>query len=238
MKIKFLIASMVCVGTFLSVAEAAEEMSLTPSVWAGWMRGSMTVDGQKAKVSRASDEYFSDLDIGYSGELILRNDEMVVLGFIDYFDPMSANVKVGGQKGELDSSQLIGGLAIGYPFGSGSSTFDVLVGLQTVQLDNDLEMFGGATYSEKEEVYDAVLMVRIKQELFSNFFINIPLTIGGGYLSESEFVYDAGVQLLYQFGDSLDVRAGYRIAGYDFGDSSDSTDFYQQGYTLGLGLNF
>jgi hypothetical protein len=122
--------------------------------------------------------------------------------------------------------------------GSGTPTFDVLVGLQYLDMDNTLELTGGSPESESDTVYDMVLMVRYKQELFSNFYINIPLAIGGGSLSDSEFVYDAAVQLLYQFGDSFDVRAGYRIAGYDFSEDTDATDFYQQGYTLGVGMTF
>ena len=237
MKVNFLLAAMLCLSTFCTVASAKEEMELVPSVWAAWMRGSVNVNGQNAKVVRAADDYFDNLNYGYSLELALRNDQMVILGFVDYFDPLSSDVTVDGQPGTLESSEIIGCIAVGYPLASGKSTVDFLIGLQTVQLDNKLEVNGVPT-KDSTDVYDAVLMLRIKQELFSNFYINIPLSIGGSYMGDSEFVYDAAIQLLYQFGDSFDVRAGYRISGYDFSEDADATDFYQQGYTLGIGLTF
>jgi hypothetical protein len=241
MKMKILVVGILCLNTLSAVAAAKkgdESMELAPSVWAAWMRGSIVVDGQKAEVARDADDYFSNLNYGYSVELMLRNTKMVLLGFVDYFDPISSDVTVSGQEGALDSSEIIGCIAVGYPLGSGTSTVDILVGLQTLRLDNELKISGGASYSGSTDIYDAVLMLRVKKELFSNFYINIPLSIGGTYLSDSEFVYDAGVQLLYQFGENFDVRAGYRISGYDFSEDANATDFYQQGYTLGLGITF
>ena len=238
MKLKILLAGMLCLSALSTVEAANDELELVPSVWAAWMRGNVNVDGQKAKVARDADNYFSDLNYGYSLELVLRNDQMVLLGFVDYFDPLSSDITVGGVEGTLDSSEIVGCIAVGYPLASGKSTMDILFGLQTLRLDNDLQLNGSAPSSDSTDVYDAVIMLRIKQELFSNCYLNIPLTIGGTYLSDSQFVYDAGIQLLYQFGDSFDVRAGYRISGYDLGEDEDSTDFYQQGYTLGLGIVF
>jgi hypothetical protein len=237
MKIKILILVMLCVNAFSAQNTTSDELEFVPSVWAAWMRGAIMVNGQKAEIDRAGDDYFSDLSYGGSAELVLRNSSMVLLGSFDYFDTISSDVTVSGQQGSLDSSEIIGCIAVGYPMGSGNSTFDALIGLQTLQLDNDL-MVSGNSQSQSTDIYDVMFMLRIKQELFSNCYINIPLAIGGGSLSDSEFVYDAAVQLLYQFGDSFDVRAGYRIAGYDFSEDTDATDFYQQGYTLGVGMTF
>ncbi|MEI6891505.1 MAG: hypothetical protein V5783_04950 [Pontiella sp.] len=237
MKVNVFVVGLLCLSTLPSMVLAADELELVPSIWGAWMRGSVNVDGQMAKVRRASDEYFSDLDYGYSLELVLRNNQMVLLGFVDYFDPLTAKVTVGDKMGTLDSSEIVGCIAVGYPLAAGNSTVDFLVGFQMLSMDHELEL-EGKSYSESIDVYDAVLMLRIKQELFSNCYINIPLSIGGTYLSDSQFVYDAGVQLLYQFGETFDVRAGYRISGYDLGEDDDSTDFYQQGYMLSLGLVF
>jgi hypothetical protein len=163
---------------------------------------------------------------------------MVLLGSIDYFENISSDVTVGSQQGKLETSEIIGCIAVGYPLAAGKSTVDILVGLQTLRLDNELKLAGGESYSDSTDIYDAVLMLRIQQQLFSKLYLNIPLLIGGTYFSDSEFVYDAGVQLLYQFSDQFDVRAGYRISGYDFSEGTGFTDFYQQGYTLGLGIAF
>lgn len=240
MKIKIVVAVLLCMNalSMRAAAQGGESMDLVPSVWAAWMRGSMNVDGQQAKVVRKGDDYFENLDYGYSLELSLRNSQMVLLGFVDYFDPLTSEVTVDGAPGTLESSEIIGGLAVGYPMGSGTSTLDVLFGFQTLRLDNDLYITGGASYSDSSDIYDAVVMVRIKQQLFSNLYVHIPLSMGGTYLSDSQFVYDAGIQLLYKFGKTIDLRAGYRITGFDFSDDADATDFYQQGYTAGVGITF
>ncbi|MDF7799685.1 hypothetical protein P4C99_09420 [Pontiellaceae bacterium B1224] len=239
MKIKILLLVMLCVNAFAAQKKASsEELEFVVSGWAAWMRGAVIVNGQKAKVHRDSEDYFNDLNYGGSGELILRNSSMVLLGAVDYFDNISSDVTVNGQQGSLDSSELIGCIAVGYPLGSGYSTMDFFIGLQTLRMDNTLQVTGSTKQSQSTDIYDVVFMMRLKQELFSNCYLNIPLSLGGGYLSDSEFVYDVAVQLMYQFGDSFDVRAGYRISGYDFSEDASATDFYQQGYTLGLGMTF
>jgi hypothetical protein len=219
-------------------ATASDSLDMAVSGWAGWMRGNVVVNGQNAKIHRDAEDYFGDLNYGGSAELSIKNSSMVLLGSVDYFDSISSDITVGSQAGTLESSEIIGCIAVGYPMGSGTTTFDVLVGLQILDMDNKLELNGSSPQRESEDAYDVVLMVRYKQELFSSFYINVPLSIGGSYLSDSEFVYDAAVQFLYMFGDSFDVRAGYRISGYDFSDKAGATDFYQQGYTLGIGMTF
>jgi hypothetical protein len=238
MKSKLFLAIILGLSTLSAVAANNQAIELVPSVWAVWMRGSMAVDGQEAKINRDSEDYFGDLDYGGSAELVLRNNKTVLLGSFDYFDSISSDVTVSGQAGTLESSEIKGCIAIGYPLSMGKSTVDVLAGLQTLRLDNELKLTAGPSYSDSANIYDVVLMLRIKQELFSKLYLNIPLSIGGAYLSDSDFVYDAGVQLLFQFSDKFDVRAGYRIAGYDFSEDAVTTDFYQQGYTLGLGITF
>ncbi|MDF7806942.1 hypothetical protein P4E94_05790 [Pontiellaceae bacterium B12219] len=238
MKINFLLASLLGLSAASFGAAASDSLDMAVSGWAGWMRGNVVVNGQNAKIHRDSEDYFGDLNYGGSAELSIKNSSMVLLGSVDYLDNITSEVTVGALEGSLESSEIIGCVAVGYPMGSGTTTFDVLIGLQYLDMDNTLELSGGSPNSESETAYDMVLMVRYKQELFSSFYINIPLSIGGTYLSDSEFIYDAGVQLLYQFGDSFDLRAGYRISGYDFSDDAGATDFYQQGYTLGIGMTF
>lgn len=235
MKTKILLA--LILGLNIPAAFAQESMGVAASGWAGWMRGDVVVDGQTAKVQRDSDNYFDDLDYAYALELTLRNSSMVVLGSFDYYDSISSEVTVNGASGSLDSSENIYCLALGYPMGSGSTTFDFLVGLQVLDMENKLNV-GGTISKDDATMYDAVAMVRYQQELFSGFYLNIPLSIGGGYLSDSQFVYDAGLQLMYQFGSSFDVRVGYRISGYDFSEDTPASDFYQQGYTATLGITF
>lgn len=244
MKLKFIIAVMLCLSSLSALAAAkksAESMELVPSVWGAFMRGDVVVNGKKAEVHRDTWDYYKDLSVGGSLELALRNQSMVVVGAIDYFDDISSAVTVGSQAGTLETSEMVGVIAVGYPFApvGEKTTFDALFGLQWQQMKNNLKLDGGDTESAKTEVYDPVVMVRIKTQLGSKLYINIPLSFGLSYLGDSEMVYDAGVQLLYQFTDTFDVRAGYRVSSFDYQeDANQKWDYYVQGYTLGLGVTF
>jgi len=216
-------------------------MELVPSVWAAWMRGNVVVNGQQANIIRESGDYFDNLSLGGSVELVLRNNKMVILGSVDYFDNIESDVMVVDQPGTLETSEIIGCIAIGYPLAppSRKMNIDALVGLQGMRMDNELKLIGSESQSGSTDVYDLVMMLRIKLLLANKLYLNIPLSLGGPYLGESDLVYDAGAQLLYKLTDKFDIRAGYRISGYDYqGNANNKWEFYQQGYTLGLGILF
>ena len=241
MKLKFSVLVILCLSALSAVAAPKESMEVVPSVWGAWMRGNVVVNGQNAKISREADNYFNDLAIGGSAEVILRNNKMVLLGSVDYFDNISSDVTVSGLTGTLETSEIIGCVAIGYPIAPPSRTmnFDALVGVQGLRMDNELRLDGSGPENASTDVFDMVVMLRIKMMLGSKLYLNVPLSLGGPYLGDSEFVYDAAAQLLYKATDKIDVRAGYRISGYDYNeDANNQWDFYQQGFTLGLGVVF
>jgi len=221
-------------------AAETEGMELSANAWAAWMRGDVTVNGQSARIVRDSDNYFEDLSVGGTLELSLRNSKMVLMGYVDYFDPLASDVVVANQPGTLDTAEIVGCIAVGVPLAppGGKSTFDVLAGLQGVRMENEL-MVGGATQNASTDVFDPVIMLRAKMQLGNKLYLYIPLSFGLSYVGDSELVYDAGLQVLFQATKSLDVRAGYRISGFDYReDANNKWNFYQQGYTLGLGLTF
>lgn len=243
MKLKFIVLGLLCLNTFSALAagkKSNESLELAASAWGGFMRGNVVVNGQKADVQRDTWDYFEDLSVGGSLELALRNSSMVLIGSVDYFDTISSDVISGGQPGTLDSSEIVGCIAVGYPFApvGGKTTFDALFGFQWQEVENQLTV-NGKKNSSKVEVYDPVVMLRIKTQLGGKLFLNVPLSFGLSYLGESDFVYDAGLQLLYQLTNTFDVRAGYRISGYDYQeDANNKWDYYVQGYTLGIGMTF
>jgi hypothetical protein len=222
-------------------AAPKESMELVPSVWAAWMRGNVVVNGQNAKIAREADNYFEDLSFGGSAELVLRNNKMVLLGSVDYFDNLSSDVTAGSRTGTLETTEIVGCIAIGYPLAppSRKMNFDFLVGLQGLRMDNELKLDGDSPENARTDVYDMVVMLRIKMMLGNKLYLNVPLALGGIYLGDSELVYDAAAQLLYKVTDEFDVRAGYRISGYEYDeDAGNQWDFYQQGFTLGFGVLF
>jgi hypothetical protein len=241
MNLKILVVVMLCLNALSAGAAKNESMELVPSVWGAWMRGNVVVNGQNAKIGREADNYFEDLSLGGSAELILRNKKMVLLGSVDYFDNILSDVTVGSKTGTLETTEIIGCIAIGYPLAppSRKMNFDLLVGLQGLRMDNALKLDGDSPENARTDVFDTVMMLRIKMMLGNKLYLNIPLSLGGIYLGESELVYDVGAQLLYKVTDKFDVRAGYRISGYEYQeDANNKWDFYQQGFTLGLGIAF
>lgn len=240
MKAKMVLVALLGLNALSAVAAETEGMELSGNAWAAWMRGNMVVNGQYAQVVRDSGNYFEDLSVGGTLELALRNNKMVLLGYVDYFDPISSDVMVGNQAGTLDTSEILGCIAVGYPLAppGGKSTFDIFIGFQGMRVDNELWV-GGGVQNASTDVYDSVLMLRSKMQLGTKFYLYIPLSFGLSFMGESELVYDAGLQLSFQATKNLDVRAGYRISGFKYQeDTLNHWDFYQQGYTLGLGLTF
>ena len=155
MKLKFLVAVMLCLNALSAVAAPKESIEVVPSVWAAWMRGNVVVNGQNAKISREADNYFNDLAIGGSAELILRNNKMVLLGSVDYFDNISSDVSVGSKLGTLETSEIIGCIAIGYPLAppSRNMNFDFLVGVQGLRMENELKLVGDSPQSASTDVF-------------------------------------------------------------------------------------
>jgi hypothetical protein len=232
---------MLCLNALSAFAANKETIELVPSVWAAWLRGNVVVNGQNAEVARDWDNYSEDLAFGGSLELVLRNKKMILLGSVDYFDNISSDVMVGSQPATLETSEIIGCLAIGYPLArpSAKMTADFLVGLQGLRMDNELKQSGVGSQSARTDIFDTVIMLRIKMLLTSRLYLHVPLAVGGPYLGESELVYDVGAQLLFNVTDKFDLRAGYRISGYDYEeDANNQWDFYQQGFTLGFGVIF
>jgi hypothetical protein len=241
MKLKCTVTALLCLNALSAGAAPKDSMEVVPSVWAAWMRGNVVVNGQNVKIAREADNYFEDLSFGGSAELVLRNNKMVLLGAVDYFDNISSDVTLGGQSGTLETSEIIGCIAIGYPIAPPSRTmnFDALVGLQGLRMDNELRLDGAPAQNAGTDVFDMVVMLRMKMMLGNKLYLNVPLSLGGPYLGDSELVYDAAVQLLYKATKKIDVRAGYRISGYEYKeDANNQWDFYQQGFTLGFGVLF
>lgn len=242
MKIKILIVFLVCISSLSAraAAKSGEALELTASAWGAFMRGDVVVNGQKVAVQRETWDYYSDLAVGGSLELALRNSSMVLMGYFDYFDNISSDVSAGSQKGTLETSEMVGCIAVGYPLApiGGPTTFDLLVGLQGLRMENELKI-NGTKQTSSTDVYDPVFMLRFKTQLGNKLYVSLPVTFGLSYLGDSELVYDVGLQLLYQLTDTFDVRGGYRISGFDYQeDNSNKWDYYVQGYTLGVGMTF
>jgi len=241
MKAKMVLVALLGLNALCASAADTETMELSGNAWAAWIRGDVAVNGNHTQVVRDSGNYFEDLSVGGTLELALRNNKMVLLGYVDYFDPISSDVVVGNRQGTLETSEILGCIAVGVPLApqGGKSAFDILVGLQGMRMENELQVAGANPQSASTDVYDPVLMLRSKFQLGNKFYLSIPLSFGVSFLGDSELVYDAGLQLLFQATENLDVRAGYRISGFEYQeDARNKWDFYQQGYTLGLGLTF
>ena len=130
-------------------------------------------------------------------------------------------------------------------------TFDLLVGVRNLHMENDLEVFGKGKSSRDNDVTDPILVVRpsilVYPSKIQGLRFNPTLAIGAG--GDSDLVYELQPQFQYQITENIAARLGYRTVGYKFkGDDAkndnlnltedDELNFTLSGLIAGLGVTF
>lgn len=220
---------------------------LTPYAWLAGMEGDMTVNGRSVDFEKDFSDIIDMVELGGSLLGVAQYDRFLIWGQVDYFSMSTSELDVDEQPkaGSLDSKMLLGELAVGYQVDGWleGQTFDLLVGVRTLQLDNDLELYGKGETSKDVELVDPIFAVRPSVPVFPSKIdglrFNPTLCIGGG--GDSEMVYGMQPQLQYQVNDSFAVRFGYRTVGYKFEgekNKDNELDFSLSGLLLGAGFTF
>ena len=228
-----------CAGIGETEAAGSESMEVSLNGWYAGLRGDLTVNGYHTHFVQEAGDLFQDLDLGGSLSILARNNKMIWLGSIDYFKSISSEVMVGNQPGTLETEEMIGLLAAGWPLSaSGGTSVDFLAGIQILRMDNELKLVGGTTSSSDADLYDPVIILLVRQQLGDRLQIYVPLSIGG-YLGDADLLYSAELQLQFQATDRFDVRGGYRVVGYDYeANASNALEYFQAGWVLGVGARF
>ena len=219
---------------------------IMPYVWFAGLEGDMTVNGRHIDFEKDAEDLFDALEVGGSLLGVVQYNRFLFWAQVDYFELSTDELDVEDrpQGGSLDSDMLLAEAAVGYQldgFAEGQ-TFDLLVGVRHLDVENELEVFGVGTASRDSDATDPIFVVRPSIPLFPSKIkglrFNPTLAIGGG--GDSEVVWELFPQIQYHFTDNIAMRLGYRTVGYEFdGDGNDNElDFRLAGLIVGLGGTF
>jgi len=218
-------------------------LELTPYFWAA---------GQDAELELSNNESvhfnrdFSDLldvtDIAFMGLAVVSYDRFVLYADYDYMSLSSDDHSRSGivappgtkAKGETDTDIFtFGG---GYRFDTfGENTIDVLVGLQTTNIETKVEI-GDFSFDNKDNLTDTVVMLRPSLQLSERWRLNP--TMAYGISGDSDKTFSLMPQLQWQFSESMAMRFGYKRLYYEFKDRESKLDTTFSGLFLGVGWTF
>jgi opacity protein-like surface antigen len=248
------IAVMLCVGavlvTAMSVSAAEPEglkVEITPYAWLAGLEGDVTVNGHKSEFDKSFSDIIDYVDLAGGVLGTVQYNRYLVWGQVDYFSMSTDNLdeKDQPQGGSLDSKMFLGELAAGYQVDGWmeGQTFDLLVGVRTLHLENTLDINGVGSFDKNRDLTDPIFVVRpsilVWPSKISGLRFNPTLAIGGG--GDSKLVYELQPQLQYQITDNIAARVGYRRVGYKVEGSHNSDNelnFALAGVIVGVGVTF
>lgn len=234
-----------------TVAFAAEpqgwKFEITPYLWAAGMEGDVTVNGQKADFDKSFSDIVDAVELGGSLLGVVQYDRFLLWGQVDHFelDTDEMDIEDRPEGGRLETKLTLLEFAAGYQIDGWSEgqTFDILVGVRSLSMDNDLTVTGHGEYSKDVDVTDPILVVRPSMPIFPSKIdglrFNPTLAIGGG--GDADLVYELFPQIQYQINDNLVARVGYRTVGYKFKgekNKDNELNFNLSGLIVGVGVTF
>jgi opacity protein-like surface antigen len=252
-KMKKWIMAVASVGVALatmSSLSAAEpqglKFELTPYIWLAGMEGDVTVNDQKVEFDKSFSDLLDNVEVAGSLLGVVQYDRFLVWGQVDYFSMSNDKLDLEDkpQGGTLDTSMLLGEVAVGYQVDGWveGQTFDLLVGVRTLHIENTLKIKDGATYEKNRDRTDPILVVRpsipILPSKIDGLRFNATLAIGGG---DSKLVYELHPAIQYQITENIAARVGYRTVGYKVeGEHNDKNEmnFSLSGLIAGVGVTF
>lgn len=232
-----------------AAAQAAEpegwQVDIAPLVWYAGLSGDVTVNGQKADFEKSASDLFDMVEAGGSVLADVQYKRVMITGLVDYFSLSTDELDVEDRPlgGKLDSKITLSEVGIGYQFDGlkEGQIFKLLIGVRTLAMKNDLEVYGDGTYSKDSEVTDPFIGVRPVLPLFPKkikglYFAGM-FAIGAG--GDADMIYEITPQLLYMLGDNFNLRFGYRTVVWEFEDGNDNElDLTLAGLTFGIGIKF
>jgi hypothetical protein len=120
--------------------------------------------------------------------------------------------------------------------------FDLLAGVRYWSVDSKIALRGGSvgerSTDNKEDWYDPIIGAKgLKTFGGSKFFTSGVLVIGG-FGAGSDFMWDANINLGYQWTKSISTTIGYRYLDVDYENDGFIYDVSQDGPILGLSWRF
>jgi len=238
----------------ISSAQAQTEKSdqwqfqIAPYAWLAGQKGSVaTLPGLPA--ADIDVDFYDDIIGNINGSLFLvgeaRKDKLGVFMDIAYTDIEDENATPGPLFSALNSrtkSWLVTVAGLYRLVQEKQAFLDALAGVRYWSVDSTLALTSGILtgreVSNTEDWFDPIIGLKGLIPLgASKFFVNGGLAIGGFGMG-SDFMWDANLNLGYQFTRMFSATVGYRYLDVDYSKDDFLYDVAQDGLVLGLSWRF
>lgn len=237
----------------LSAATAAAQadepwhFQIAPYVWAAGLDGDIaTLPGvPAASVEAGFTDILENLDVAFMIAGEAHNGRFGIFGDIFYVDleatgsvpgPLYSTVKL--------ESQTAFATAAGFwrLWSDDRASLDVMAGARFWSVDTELALGAGTlpatTVSHDEDWVDPLIGFKARGTLGGGRFFQSLGILFGGFDVGSDLMWDANVNIGYQWTDGFSTSIGYRYLAVDFSDGGFLYDVVQQGPTLALIWHF
>ncbi|MDD2600306.1 MAG: hypothetical protein PHO37_13950 [Kiritimatiellae bacterium] len=252
MKMKTLIraaAVMVAISGTAALAEGPQgwKFEIAPYAWLSGIEGDAKVRGHRVDFDKSFSDIIDYVEMAGSLHTVIQYDRYLLWAQMDYFSMSTDKLDVNDQPraGSLDSKMLFGQWALGYQLDGWmeGQTFDLLAGVRTLSVRNDLRLRGRVrrTFSKDNDLVDPVIVVRCGTPILPSKIkgLSFDPIFGIGAGGDSDLVYELFPQLQYQITELIDVRLGYRVVGYRFkGRKDNELNVNLVGVIAGVGVTF
>ncbi len=223
-------------------ASAAEQsdwkFEFTPYLWAASMKADVEVRGHSGSVDASFNDLMDKMDASAAFLGTAQYKSWVTWVQFDY---INLNFDLEGKRrtGALDVKQTMGTFGLGYQFPGWKEgqTFDVLLGVRTMTLENELSIDSVGTFSKDSDFVDPVIIVRPSFQISEKWRFNPTLSYGTG--GDSEETWELQPQFQYQAWENAAFRFGYRKLHYKIeNEQGNSFDGSFEGPIIGVGITF
>lgn len=229
-------ANMLVMGVAAPAAHAQEhkwEAEATPYLWGLSLNGDVSVGRRSASLDVGFRDLIDKADFGGSVLGIGRYGPAVFWGQVDYASLSEDELKNTPAGGTFETDSAITMLAAGYEFqGENERSYDVLLGVRRLSLDNKLSLNLLGTFSGSRDVDDVVAVFRPVIPLFRSWRFTPVVSYGTG---DSEETWEAWPQFQREFSDHWGLFLGYRHLEYRLeNDPRTELDGAMRGLTVGV----
>lgn len=222
----------------LAAEDDTWKFELTPYLWVAGVNADVTVANRSAEVDASFSDLLENLDMAAAFLGTAQYNSWVTWLQVDYLD-ISSDFSKGPSGGSLESEMTMSTFGFGRQFQGWKQgqTFDVLLGVRNLSLDNELKLDTLGDFSGDRDVTDPVIILRPSIPLSEHWRFNPTLSYGAG--GDSESTYELQPQFQYQAWENTAFRFGYRKLGYDIeSDRSFAFDGAFEGPFIGFGMTF
>jgi len=241
------VIAILCVSTAPAQADEPWQFQIAPYVWAAGLDGDVaTLPGvPAASVDASFADILEKLDVAFMIAGEAHNGRIGLYADIFYVDIEAA----GSVPGPLYStarleSQTAFATAAGFwrLWSDERASLDVMAGARLWSIDTELALGAGilaaTTVSHDESWVDPLIGFKARGTLGGGRFFHSLGVLYGGFDVGSDLMWDANVNLGYQWTDGFSTSIGYRYLAVDYSDGGFLYDVVHQGPTLALIWNF